>query len=49
MISLLFAVLEIRFPLFRRFAVHGLVDSGGSNGKGEVFQIQEVFSTSFPQ
>jgi hypothetical protein len=47
--SFLFAAFEKRFPLFRRFSLHLVVDAGGKEGQAKVFQIPRTFSTSFPQ
>ena len=48
-ISLLIAVLDKSFPLFRREDGQEIVDGGGKGDRTKVLQILKSFSTSFPQ
>jgi hypothetical protein len=48
-ISDLFAALANSFPLFRRRGMWTDCGRGGNIGPAKVFQLMDLFSTSFPQ
>ena len=49
LVNLLFAALEMNFPLFRSVAGEWAVEEGGKTGRERVFLTLNSFSTNFPQ